>query len=1634
MPQILRTVEGQNSVTNTIYVVEDEVTYGIGGRWGQWAHGGGSSLELIDPRANHRLAANWSDSDETEKSSWATIETTGVLDNGQNYDPSIRYAQIGLLDAGECLVDNIEVRAGTTGQNLVINSNFESGLGNWFMQGCHVRSSLENAGDSSAHSLHIRNSDHFWTGDNSCQMALSGNSLGAGQTATLRFRARWLRGWPEPLLRLNGNWLEATGRLPVPANLGTPGMRNSRYVPNNAPAIYDVRHDPPLPAPGQAVIVMARVDDPDGIQALTLNYRIDPSTAYSSVTMRDDGTGGDSLAGDGIYSATLPGQGSRVIVAFYISASDSRGATSRFPALADDNAPVPECVVMFGDTDPVSSFSVYHLWLTRTNFNRWVSLSDLSNEAHDSTMVCGSRIIYNVHARFAGSPYHQDFNSPNGNPCHYKWIFPDDDEFLGATSFNKIHQPGNGAGDDASLQREQVANTFLRALGVPWLYRRWVAVYVNGVRRGTLMEDAQTPNGDVVDEHFPDDKDGWLYKMQPWFEFAPFPSGTTIGFDNKSWCHLMPYTTTGGVKKVARYRYNFLVRRTPTSANDFTNVFSLIDAASSYGTPNYVANMENLADMENWMRVFAANHAAGNWDSFGCQNSQNLYGYLGARGTKYTLLMFDFNIVLGNSGSWGPGQNLFSVDGNDRNTQNIYNEPAFRRMYWRALQELVNGPLDITKSGPLMDAKYSAVLANGLSAQNPSTIKSWLTSARSSIANQLTAENTTAFTVSRTVQVSNNIAYVTGAAPVAVKTMLVNGVEWPVTWTSVTAFKLAVPLVPGLNGLKIVGVDTHGQQLAGASNYVAVNYSGSLPSPAGHVVVNEIMSRPSLDGAEYVELFNNSAGITFDLSGWQIPELLYTFPAGSFIGPNSYLVLTSNRASFAAAYGATAQVFGAFPGTLPTEGGTLTLLKPGADSTGDLIVAKVRYSNAAPWPADFAEPGHSLQLIDPNQDNWRVGNWAMNQTNGSTSSGPQWRHVVFTGTAPRPILLICMHGAAGDVYLDDLSLVSGTVPESGQNLLQNGGFESALTGPWTVSANMIGSSITTKFKHSGNASLHLVATDFGDTIPDSIWQNTSPIVTNGTYTLSYWYLPGDSGSQLLVRISGSSPGDGTVYSLEDLQKPPPVMAEATPGAANSVSATLPPFPPLWLNEVQPDNLTGITNAAGERAPWLELYNPSASTAALEGLYLSNDYTNLSAWSFPPGAVIAPGEFKVVFADGRSDLSTTAELHTSFSIGRSTGSLALSRLYMGDPQVLDYIDYTNLAPNHSYGSVPDGQSFDRQELAYPTPGGTNNQTLASSFVAYTRVGAVYTQDFNSLPNPGMTSANSDNPVTINGVTYPLENPLDFASPRGEGSNPGGLGIPAMSGWYGLSSLTEKFGASAGDQTTGGQISFGLPGSPNRALGLLATSSTGPVAFGLRFVNLTTNVLSYINLNFTGEVWRQADLPKKLQFYYWIDPGASAAFPPSGTALIPALDVSFPTVSTALGGAAVDGALPENQINLSVIGQAITNWPPGAALWLVWQMADLTGKSQGLAIDDLSFSASDQPTRVPVPVGLQTVAANLVLSWPGVAGQVYQLEYKDNLTPGTWTPLGPSLNGMGLPLTVTNALANSVQRYYRLRILP
>jgi hypothetical protein len=65
---------------------------------------------------------------------------------------------------------------------------------------------------------------------------------------------------------------------------------------------------------------------------------------------------------------------------------------------------------------------------------------------------------------------------------------------------------------------------------------------------------------------------------------------------------------------------------------------------------------------------------------------------------------------------------------------------------------------------------------------------------------------------------------------------------------------------------------------------------------------------------------------------------------------------------------------------------------------------------------------------------------------------------------------------------------------------------------------------------------------------------------------------------------------------------------------------------------------------------------------------------------------------------------------------------------------------------------------------------------------------------------------------------------------------------------------------------------------------------------------------------------------------------------------------------------------------------------------------------------------------------SIGTNVVLSWLGLAGQTYQVQYKTNLTDPTWTALAAPLPGTGAPLSITNNLGGASQRFYRLTILP
>lgn len=376
----------------TYFAAVDEVSYADRSRWSQWADGGGSSLELADARdisTPLRL-----DSDDTAKAPWTLVETTGVLDH-VNLNASALANRIDacILNTGEALVDEIEAISG--GSNLVTNGGFESGIGAWLVQGTHNRSIIENSGFAGTKSLRLVAAGRGDPLPNHVRSSLTA-TIATGTTATLRARARWLHGSPDFLLRLRGGGLEAYGALTVPTNLGTPAAANSRAVANAAPAITDVTHLPALPVAGLPFRVFAKVADPDGIASVTLKYRLDPSATLTSIAMLDSGTGGDLLAGDGIFTGTVPAQSAGALLGFTITATDPAAASAVFP-------PTSECLARVGDTLPTGAFGTYTMWITSSTLTAWSARLVKSNEAFPITFCTTAAGFFTAPARTSRS-------------------------------------------------------------------------------------------------------------------------------------------------------------------------------------------------------------------------------------------------------------------------------------------------------------------------------------------------------------------------------------------------------------------------------------------------------------------------------------------------------------------------------------------------------------------------------------------------------------------------------------------------------------------------------------------------------------------------------------------------------------------------------------------------------------------------------------------------------------------------------------------------------------------------------------------------------------------------------------------------------------------------------------------------------------------------------------------------------------------------------------------------------------------------------------------------------------------------------------------------------------------------------
>lgn len=585
--------------------------------------------------------------------------------------------------------------------------------------------------------------------------------------------------------------------------------------------------------------------------------------------------------------------------------------------------------------------------------------------------------------------------------------------------------------------------------------------------------------------------------------------------------------------------------------------------------------------------------------------------------------------------------------------------------------------------------------------------------------------------------------------------------------------------------------------------------SNSLPK-VGPVVIGEIMYHPANGSTadEYLELVNVTTNAVklydpiWPSNTWKLTTAVeFTFPTNVVIPAAGRLLVvgTTNVPAFRTAYGLSTNIpiVGAWTGQLSNAGDSVRLYKPDPPDPGTnfvpyILVDRVDFADAAPWPTAPDGDGPSLErVVATNYGNTAV-NWFTGAVGGSPGAAPAggfinaqvtpawpqpgqsmtvsvfvvsqatptqivcravvngatnlyvmsdggtngdgvagdrvyttvfapppvgaWLYYTFQGAsatgipfvfpAPElrplraPLVALDMRGGTpqsiisagddwatyevfdtvsasdfsirllseGEVLIDDVSVTD----ENGIERVANGNFSGALSGPWALNGNHVGSIIETLSNEGSNRVLHVVASG-------------APLGSDGV-------------------SQGLSLTPGTVATLRFRTRRVRAYAERWLW----VKIGTPP-PDVVVNEImyhsdREDDLTGI-----DPYEYVELYNPGTSSVSLTGWYLDG-----VGFDIPTGTTVGAGQYLVCCASQQA-------VRVAYGIANTVGDWAETRAQLKNGgeavtlfnpywRAVDLVDYDDKEP---WSVAADGYGPSLERLVTAAAGNTSVNWAASA---------------------------------------------------------------------------------------------------------------------------------------------------------------------------------------------------------------------------------------------------------------------------------------------------------------------------------
>ncbi|MGI8603049.1 MAG: lamin tail domain-containing protein [Verrucomicrobiales bacterium] len=867
----------------------DTLHYFDDGRWPEAADAGGASLELRDPRADNSAGEAWAASNETGRTAWRTYSYTGTAaPSAVGPDTQWREFVMGLLDKGEVLLDDISVieTPATTPVELIQNGSFDTETAKWRIIGNHhgtVIDDPDQPGNKVLRLIATGSTEHM--SNHGETTFANSRAVINGRPYQISFRARWVSGSRQFNTRLYFNRLARITLLDAPLLHGTPGSVNSVAAANIGPTYFGLRHQPAVPVPFAAVPVTVTAEDPDGVAAMTLWSRVDiVGGAWASGPMTADPSAPNR------FSAQLPGKAAGTVVQFYIEGTDGLGVKSTFPAAGANSRALYKVDDGLAKTNGLHNVRLVTLKADADDLHRTINL--MSNERILSSLVYDEReIFYNIGLRLKGSEHSRTTTARLG----FNVGFNSEQLFRGihrSVALDRSESTGFG-------QREMLIHqTLNHAGGLPTKYHDLVQVMAPRPDHTGAAELQLARYTDVfLDDQFENGADGMVFEYELIYQLPPpTDNGTPEGNKVPAPDQVVGTAIRNLGDDKEHYRWTFLIKNNE-DRDDYSRLIPWAKWMQTTGA-SFTGQITTYLDVDQWLRGVAVNVLSGAGDSYGGDGSQhNVQFYVRPTDGRMLYLPHDMDAFF--------DVNRPTVPNGD--VTKIIAVPAYARMYYAHLLDIIATTYNTAYMtrwanhfGQLLPGQPFASHLSFIG-QRAAIITSRVNSLVPNVAFAITTNG------GNDHEVSNNQLTLGGTAPLAVMTIEVNGVSYPITWTTTTAWSLTVPLMNGANALTLQGIDRHGNLLATALDTITVTNTG--PSALLPVVINEFMADNAgpegfadpADGLfqDWIELFNpNTTAV--NLAGYFLTDDLdeptkWTMPSGVVIAPRGFLLVWADR-------------------------------------------------------------------------------------------------------------------------------------------------------------------------------------------------------------------------------------------------------------------------------------------------------------------------------------------------------------------------------------------------------------------------------------------------------------------------------------------------------------------------------------------------------------------------------------------------------------------------------------------------------------------------------------------------------------------------------------------------------------------